>query len=196
MKARWKRTRAPKSKSNKRDLDCSPESFSPTNVFYIFVPLVPTCDPQVEASFDPKGHHMNKIDKRRLGDATYQKSKLYPFQFQRRRILKLVFFVPMFQLVTPRGQFWPHEHHMNKLGRCPQGDAKNQTSKLYTFQFQRKRILNMGFFVPMFQLVTPRVGANLHPRSIIWTNLVEVHQKMLHTKYQSSSPYGLGQEDF
>ena len=70
----------------------------PTNEFYIFVPLVPTCDPQGGASFDPKGHHVNKGLQ---GDATYRKSKLYLFQFQRRRILKLVFFVPMFQLVTP-----------------------------------------------------------------------------------------------
>ena len=72
----------------------------PTNEFYIFIPLVPTCDPQGGTSFDPKGHHVNKIDKGLQGDATYQKSKLYLFQFQRRRILKLVFFVPMFQLVT------------------------------------------------------------------------------------------------
>ena len=63
--------------------------------------LVPTCDPRDEASFDPKGHHMNEIDKGLQGDATYQKSKLYPFRFQRRRILKLFFFIPMFQLVTP-----------------------------------------------------------------------------------------------
>ena len=82
-------------------LDRSPESFSPTNEFYIFVPLVPTCDPRDGASFDPKGHHMNKIDKSLQGDATYQNSKLYPFQFQIRRILKLDFFGPMFQLVTP-----------------------------------------------------------------------------------------------
>ena len=87
-------------------LDRSPELFSPTNEFYIYVPLVPTCNPRGGASFDPKGHHMNKIDKVLQGDATYQTSNLYPFQFQRRRILKLVFFVPMFQLVTPGvGQF-------------------------------------------------------------------------------------------
>ena len=87
-------------------LDRSPELFSPTNEFYIYVPLVPTCNPRDGASFDPKGHHMNKIDKVLQGDATYQTSNLYPFQFQRRRILKLVFFVPMFQLVTPGvGQF-------------------------------------------------------------------------------------------
>ena len=67
----------------------------------IFVPIVPTCDPRVGASFDPQGYHMNKIDKSPQGDATYQKSKLYPFQFHRRRNLKLVFFVPMFKLVTP-----------------------------------------------------------------------------------------------
>ena len=39
-------------------LNHSPESFSPTNKFYIFVPLVSNCDPQGGASFDPKGHNM------------------------------------------------------------------------------------------------------------------------------------------
>ena len=78
-------------------LDRSPESFSPqinsTCLFLCFQLVIP--------SFDPKGHHTNKIDKGLQGDATYQIFKLYPFQFQRRRILKLVFFVPMLQLVTP-----------------------------------------------------------------------------------------------
>ena len=44
-------------------LNRSPESFSPTNEFYIFVPLVPTCAPLGGASFDPKEHNMNKITK-------------------------------------------------------------------------------------------------------------------------------------
>ena len=52
---------------------------------------------------------------------------------------------------------------MNKLSRGAQGDAKNQISKLYAFQFHRRRILKMGFFVPVFQLVNPRVGAILTP---------------------------------
>ena len=43
-------------------LDRSPESFYP-QMNYTFVPLVPTCDLRVGACFDPKGHHMNKIDK-------------------------------------------------------------------------------------------------------------------------------------
>ena len=33
-------------------------------------------------------------------------------------------------------------------------------------------------------------------RGIICTNLLEVHKVMQHTKYQSSRPYGFGQEDF
>ena len=78
-------------------VDGSLESFSPqmnSTFFY------PTCDSRDGVSFDPKGHHMNKINKGLQGGATYQKSKFYPFRFQR-RILKLVFFAPMFQLVTP-----------------------------------------------------------------------------------------------
>ena len=77
-------------------LDHSPESFSlemnSTSLFLWFQLVIP--------SFDPKRDHMNKMDRGLQGDATYQKSKLYPFQFQRRS-LKLVFFVPMFQLVNP-----------------------------------------------------------------------------------------------
>ena len=81
--------------------DHSSESFSPQMNSTFFVPFVPTCDPRGGTSFDPNGHHMNKIDKGLKGDATYQNPMLYPFQFKRRKILKLVFFVPMFQLVTP-----------------------------------------------------------------------------------------------
>ena len=69
-------------------LDCSPESFSPqmnsTSLSsFLWLQLV---IPGGGASFDPKGHHMNTIDKGLQGDAICQKSKLYPFQFQRRRI--------------------------------------------------------------------------------------------------------------
>ena len=37
----------------------------------------------------------------RLEDATYQIATLYAFQFQRRRILKSSFLVPIFKLVIP-----------------------------------------------------------------------------------------------
>ena len=50
-----------------------------------------------------------------------------------------------------------------ELGRGPHGDATYQISNLYAFQFQRRRILKIGFFVPMFQLMTPKVGPVLSP---------------------------------
>ena len=52
---------------------------------------------------------------------------------------------------------------MNKHGRGPQGDATYKISNFYAFQFQRRRIFKIGFFVPMFQLVTPGVGLVLTP---------------------------------
>ena len=47
---------------------------------------------------------------------------------------------------------------MNKFGRGPQRDVTYQISNLYAIQFQGRKILMMGFFVPMFQLVTPGAG--------------------------------------
>ena len=46
-------------------------------------------------------HHMYKLIRSLKGDATYQMSKLYAIQFQRRRILNFALFVPMFKLVDP-----------------------------------------------------------------------------------------------
>ena len=73
----------------------------------------------------------------------------------------------MFKLVTPGwANLDPQGHHMNKLGRDQQGDAAYQISKLYAFQFQRRRILKMlkmGFFISMFQLPPPPPPPNLTP---------------------------------
>ena len=43
--------------------------------------------------------------------------------------------------------------------------------------------------------MTPGAGSFLAPGHN-FTNLLEVHKVMLHTKYQSSRPYGFRQEDF
>ena len=82
-----KKKKAKKQEGHDGPGDCSPESISPQMNPTFFVPFVQTCDLRGGANFDPKGHHMNKIDKGLL-DATYQKSKLYPFKFHRRRILE------------------------------------------------------------------------------------------------------------
>ena len=55
----------------------------------------------------------------------------------------------MFQLVTPGAGPVLTQRALYELGRGPQGDAKNKISKLYAFQFQRRKILKMGFFVPV-----------------------------------------------
>ena len=57
-------------------LDRSPESFSPqmnSTSLFLWFQLV---TPRGGASFDPKGHHVYKIDKGIQVDATYRKSKL------------------------------------------------------------------------------------------------------------------------
>ena len=45
---------------------------------------------------------MNKFGRGLLEDATYQISKLYAYQFQRRTILKFSFFVLISQFVIPQ----------------------------------------------------------------------------------------------
>ena len=42
----------------------------------------------------------------------------------------------------------------------------------------------------------PRHRTNFYSRAIIWSILVEDQKMVLYAKYGSSSPYGLGQEDF
>ena len=60
-----------------------------------------------------------------------------------------------------RANFCLRGHHMNKLYRGPKGDGAFQISKLYAFQFHRRRILEIGSFAPMFQLVIPEAGSAL-----------------------------------
>ena len=55
---------------------------------------------------------------------------------------------------------------------------------------------NVFPYISLFKICDPRGGAIFGPRGIIWTNLVEVHYVMLHTKHQGSRPYGFRQEDF
>ena len=106
---------------------------------------------------------MNKIDKGLQGDATYQKSKLYPFQFQRIRILKLVFFVPMFQLVTPRVgvSFYPKRNHMTKVHK------EMLNIKALRLPVSEEKNIEYTILCCYVRTCDPQGGFNLDPRSII-----------------------------
>ena len=79
-----------------------PTSIIGTNLVEVHEEMLKTkYQSSTPSSFRGKEFHVNKIDLGLRVDVTYRKSKPYPFKFQRRRILNLVFFVPMFQLVTP-----------------------------------------------------------------------------------------------
>ena len=94
----------------------------------------------------------------------------------------------MLELVTPQQeQSWPKGYHMNRLGRGSQGDAK------YKINYQGSRpssfrVEELWNFRSLFLCSTydPRGGASFDPRGILWTNLVNVHKEMPHTKDQIS----------
>ena len=117
---------------------------------------VPTCDPWGGASFYLMGYQMNKLGRSPLGDATYKISKLYAFHFQRRRIPKFVFFVPMLELVNPTaGPVLTQGVRMNKLGRGPQGDAIYICNiKSLRHPVSEKKNFEDGLLCSMFKLVT------------------------------------------
>ena len=64
-----------------------------------FVPMFHHVTPG-EGPILTQGHHINTLGRGPKGDATYQISKLYAFQFQRRIILKMILLIPMFSLVS------------------------------------------------------------------------------------------------
>ena len=59
-----------------------------------------------------------------------------------------------------------------------------------------KKIFKNFHPYPYVKSENPQHRTNFYSRAIIWSILVEGHNMMLHAKYESSSPYGLGQEDF
>ena len=55
------------------------------------------------------------------------------------------------------------KQHFTQMSESPFLHVACQISKLYAFQCQRGRILEMGFFLLIFQLVTPGAGPVLTP---------------------------------
>ena len=88
--------------------------------------MVPTCDTQGWASFDPTGHHMNKIDKGLQGDATYTLS----IPVSEKKIFEAVLLSSYVPTCDPRvGSVLTPRNHMNKTDKGPQREAKYQISK-------------------------------------------------------------------
>ena len=132
---------------------------------------VPSCDNRGGANSDPKGIWTNLVEvHKEMLHNKYQSSALSCFRDEKFWNLSSMF---LCSNIWPPGwgQFWPHGHHMNKLGRGPLGDATYQISKLWAFfHFQRRKILKSVFFVPILQLVTPKAGPVLtHGVSYEWT---------------------------
>ena len=75
----------------------------------------------------------------------------------------------------PGGANLPQGLHTNKLERGPQVNA---ISKLCAFQFQRRSILKMGFFVSMFQFVIPGAGPGFTPGASYEQTWYRFHQEM------------------
>ena len=89
----------------------------------------------------------------------HTKYQSYTHPVLKKKSFKVSFFIPMFELDTTwTGPVLTPGAYMNKLGRRPIGDATYQISKLYAFQYQRRRMFKSSFFVPMFQFVTPVTG--------------------------------------
>ena len=59
-----------------------------------------------------------------------------------------------------------------------------------------KKIFYVSPYISLSKVRDPCGVAIFGPRGLIRTNFIEVHQMMLHTKYQGSRPCGFRQEDF
>ena len=89
-----------------------------------FVPFVPTCDPRGGASFDLKGHHMNKTDKGLQGDATYQSLSL-SLPVSEKKNFEVGLLCSYAPTCDPQdGVSFDPKGIMNKIDKGPQRDAK------------------------------------------------------------------------
>ena len=94
----------------------------------------------------------------------------------RRRFLKFLLYTYNRKPNEPPGwgQYWPPGHSLNNLGTAS---------------------LHISYII-IWKTNDPQGGANIDPRGIIWTILVEVHSMMLHAQYLSPRPCGFREKDF
>ena len=71
--------------------------------------------------------------------------------------------------------------------------TKYQDSRSYCF---RQDDYSCFHHISLCKTCNPLDGAIFGPRGMIWTNLLQAYQVMLHTKYQDSRSYGFRQDDY
>ena len=89
----------------------------------------------------------------------------------------------------PRGILWTNLVEVHK--EMPH--TKYQISTPSSFREKKFEDGLLCYYVPTCD---PRGRSSLHPRGVIWTNLVEVLKEMLYTKYQSSRLSSFREEEF
>ena len=87
----------------------------------------------------------------------------------------------------PRGIVWTDlvEVREEMLNTKYQGSRPSRVEELWNFC---SLFLSSSY--------DPRGGASFEPRGILWTNLVEVHKEITHTKYQMSTPPSFREKKF
>ena len=97
---------------------------------------------------------------------------------------KLILYLGVGVFFGSRGIIWIN------LVDGPQGDAPYQRPC-----GSRQEFFFMISYLAYVNHVAPGGWAIFGPRGIFWTNVVEIHEVMLHTKYQGYRPCGFRQEE-
>ena len=166
-------------------LDRSPESFSPqmnsTSLFLWFQLVTHGVGPVLI----PRGIMWIKLTKvyKEMLNTKYQSSNPSSFREEEFWSCFLCSYVPT---CDPRGEasFDPTSIICTNLVDVHREMLKTKYQSSIPSSFRGKEFWRWDSSFLCSNL-WPRVGANLDPRSIIWTHLVEVHQKMLHTNIKA-----------
>ena len=94
------------------------------------------------------------------------------------------------------GLYEPQGHDQQDLYRGPLYIATHKIGKLWAFWFWRIRFFLCFSGCKSMGANDLRGGAIFHPRGMVGRIYKEDNYTLLHTKYESSGPYGFGEEDF
>ena len=103
-----------------------------------------------------------------------------PCGFRREDVFTFSLYKPMYVKHVPPawGYFWPHGYNLNKFSRGLLGYATYQTSRLYAFWFQTRRLLKLSSRKSIFSLC----DLDMHRTKTIRIILVEGHPRIIFVK--------------